>query len=140
MNPLSVDIKDLLESSNLGIFGTNLFIGKEPTSPSNCVTLYDTGGSEQNARLALDEGTIQVRSRNTDYRLGYDILDSIKMNIEGRNSIEINETIYVGFWTISNIAYITQDDIGRSIFTINFRVMREPKVSDRGHRQPVGGI
>ena len=46
MNSPSVDIRQMLEAdSSLGlVYATDLFIGKEPAKPRDCVTIYDTVG------------------------------------------------------------------------------------------------
>ena len=45
MNPTAEDMKDILDNSATGLtFATNLFCFKQPDSPDECVTLYDTGG------------------------------------------------------------------------------------------------
>lgn len=46
MNAPSVDIKDMLEAeSSLGLtFTSDLFVGHEPNTPDETVTIFDTPG------------------------------------------------------------------------------------------------
>ncbi len=133
MNPVSVDIKDFLVSQQAGEFGVDLFIGKEPSDPANCLTLFDTGGGEQNAKLALDDTDLQIRVRDVNYLDGYAKLNSVKLLLEGKESFVVNANKYIGIWATSNIAFMKRDENDRSIFTANFRLTREP--SETGNRQ-----
>ena len=141
MNPVSLDIKDLLVSNNLGVFGTDIFIGSEPTdydNIKNCVTIYDTGGSQQDARLALDETHIQIRSRNIEYINGFDILNDIKKFLEGIGKFVINDSRYLGIWASSNIAYLEMTEKRFFLWTVNFHVKRALNQDDAGNRQVIG--
>ena len=139
MRPMSLDFKDLLVAEGIGNFGIDLFVGKEPTSPANCVTIYDTGGGEQNSKLAIDESSVQIRSRNLDYLQGYQKLNIIKNFIEGKKPTVVDGTKYIGFWTSSNIAFVKYDDNDRSVWTVNFRINREPAKGETGNRENTGG-
>ncbi len=147
MNILSQDIVAILANAkylghttgadniDFGRLGTDIFIGKEPQEPANCITIYDTGGPEQNAKLALDESTVQIRSRNTDYVNGYKKLEAIKLYLEAFPSGPAGGLLgaeLVGIWCSSNIAFLTHDKNNRAILTVNFRVIRRPnKVGNR---------
>ena len=58
--------------STLG-FGRNLFIGREPSSPVNCITIYPTGSYSPDISRSTETPTIQIRIRNTSYFTGYKI-------------------------------------------------------------------
>ena len=115
MNAASVDIKDLLVIEGIGVFGENLFVGKEPSQPNECITLYDTTAGEQNPKLAIDEVSLQVRVRSATYIDGYSKANSVKVALEGRSSIMLGTTNYIGFWATS-ISFVHYDENDRAIF------------------------
>ena len=127
------DIKTVLENNGVATFATDLFISKEPTSPDNCITLYDTGGYEANPKWSMDEPTVMARIRNNSYPDGYAKCEEIKDALLGLPKQAINSTTYVGVWMEGEINFIEYDDNGRAIFTMNFRIVREP--TESGNRQ-----
>jgi hypothetical protein len=138
MNAPSVDIKDMLiayensddSSEELGlVFATDLFIGKEPVKPKNCVTIYDTGGMPPYLGLTdvgYEYPSIQIRVRNTDYRDGYKIIEKIKNSLHGRNNEEWNGTLYTVIYCSTAPAIIEWDDNGNAIFVLNLNLQRRP--------------
>jgi hypothetical protein len=102
MNPLSVDVKDMLVAeSGLDLtFGTNLFISREPPSPDNCVTLYDTPGAIPDLGLQGEtyyRDSFQVRVRNNSYIAGMSQIYSIKDVLHTRANETWNATFYALF-------------------------------------------
>lgn len=138
MNPVSVDVKDLLEEAELGTFGDDLFIGKEPSYPDECIVIYDTGGADQNPKLAIDENTIQLRCRSNDYLTPYNKLQAIKLFLEGKSAVMLDGVKYVGFWAFSNIMFLNYDENDRAIWVANFRIIREPDLANVGNRLYMG--
>ena len=134
-NPVSTDIMAILEAYNFGTPGESIFIGQEPTEPDTCITIYDTGGGEQNPRFAIETAGFQIRLRSTLYLAGYRLLDRIKQQLEGRPPGTISGSRYIGYWATSNIIFLEHDESERVIFVLNFRIEREP--SNTGWKQPV---
>ena len=139
MMPTSADVAKLLVDEGLGRTDgkRSLFVGVEPTRKKgglNVVTIYDTGGIDLSDRLAIDNDTIQFRSRNADYLDGYSKLDVIKRFLEAKESVVVNSTRYVGFWIVGGIVYIGKDDNDLFLWTLNMRIAREPQVSESGNR------
>jgi len=62
-----------LATEGLGTFGTDIFIGYEPVSPMNTITLYPTGGPKIGAEVDRDTPTMQVRVRNESYQGGWSV-------------------------------------------------------------------
>lgn len=129
MNSTSKDIVSILEDeSNLGLtFATNLFIGKEPTAPSNCVTVFDTGG--QPPQLTLDtQGyeypSVQIRVRNTSYQTAWALIESIKAVLHGLSKKTIGSTLYSVIYCASGPALLDWDDNSRARVICNFSAAR----------------
>ena len=136
MNPVSKDISDFLRNERLF---ERVYISREPTTPDNCITIYDTGFGEQNPKFALDENTFQVRSRNNEYINGYVNLESIKFLLDGRRDSIINGVTYIGFWCSSNIVSLGYDTEDRALLTLNFRTIRQTPLGEEGQRTFIGG-
>jgi hypothetical protein len=136
MNAPSVDIKDILEAKDDSsgsydlTFGTNLFIGKEPATPKNCVTIYDTPGFAP--YLGVDGSTgyeypsIQIRVRNTSYVSGWNMINDIKSHLHGIKQTTWNGTLYSVIICSSDPALLDWDDNGNARFICNFNIQRRP--------------
>ena len=126
MNCPARDIVTILESSEFGIgtFAQDLFISREPTTPENCITIYDTGGFEPETGYDYNKPTVQVRVRNQGYETGWALINSIKAALHGSHGDVIGGARYIGIWAMSDIAHIGYDTNNRALFTINFRIHR----------------
>lgn len=130
MQAPSVDIKNMLvATSALGLtFTTNLFIGKEPSIPKSCVTIFDTIGFPPYLGLAGEVGyeypSIQIRVRNIDYQIGWNLINDIKDALHGRNQETWNDTLYSVINCSSGPALLDWDDNGNPRFVINFNAQR----------------
>jgi len=71
------------------VLGTNMFVGFMPDKPASCICLMDSGGGEQDSINKIDEHSIQILGRNSDYKNGYNLLNKIKVILQ---SIDIKNT------------------------------------------------
>ena len=131
MNPVSEDIKDMLVAeSSLGLtFASNLFIGKEPKTPPNVVTIYDSGESPPQLTLggqgeSYDYPSIQIRVRNSDYLTGWSLIQNITISLHGRSHELWNEALYTVIYCSSGPALLEWDDNGLVHFIVNFNLQR----------------
>jgi len=129
MNAPSEDLKDMLEAdSALGLtFAENLFIGKEPITPHNCVTIYDEIGNTPN--LAMDGTTyyypiVQIRVRNIGYKEGWTLINNIMLSLHGRANETWNDALYAVIYCSSGPALLTWDDNEFVKFIVNFNLQR----------------
>jgi len=129
MNPSSQDVKDMLESSehgSIGTFATDLFVHEEPASPDACVTVKDTGGFDPDAGLDYRRPTVQVRIRGPkgDFLTAYTKALEVRDALHELHNETWNETRYIGIWQMGDIMDAGNDDNGRPILTVNFRIHR----------------
>jgi hypothetical protein len=132
MNAPSFDVKDMLEawgeSSGFGFtFTEDLFIGKEPTKPRNCVTIFDTIGLPPELNLTnqgYEYPSIQIRVRNSSYTEGWRIISEIKNSLHGRSHQTWNGSLYTVIYCSSGPALLDFDDNGNARFIINFNLQR----------------
>ena len=129
MNMPSDDIKDMLESeSSLGLtFGTNLFIGEEPHSPDNCVTIFDTYGLPPQITFGGERyyrPAIQVRIRNNSYSDGWEEAHGIMEFLHGKGQETWNGTLYSLIQASGEPSLLDRDKNSRARFVVNFNIQR----------------
>lgn len=129
MNATSIDIKDMLVAQvALGLtFATNLFVGKQPATPDNCVTIFDTPGfrTEQTNDSGLyNQPGVQIRVRNNDYVTGYNLAKAIETYLLSVQNETWNTTMYTVFISNSGVFFMQWDDNSNAEFIINFDIQR----------------
>lgn len=134
MNVVSDDIKDMLVAdSALGLdfdaHGNtgNLYIGKEPSTPKNTVTIFDTAGYPP--QLTMDVAvyeypSFQIRIRNKNYIVGMGLAQDIVKSLHGRAQETWNGTLYSVIYCSSGPALMDWDDNGNARIVINFNLQR----------------
>lgn len=129
MNIASVDIKDmLLSNSALGLtFGTNLFIGRMPSAPDNCVAIFDAGGRPSDltlggSRYYRDSVSIQVR--DIDYAMGYALAESIERFLVQSSQTIWNLVLYTYISSDNGVISDNWDGNTNNNFLINFSIQR----------------
>lgn len=135
----AVEIAQFLADEGVGERGGSgrwsIHVSREPTSPDDVVTLYDTGGPPPVAiDVNLRAHTIQVRVRSKDYVEGAETQNSIFTLLAQPDAVvdglplerSIGEHRYTGMWLTSEIMYIGRDDNDRFLFTANYEVHRQP--------------
>lgn len=136
MNACSVDIKDMIVSGSLGLtFGTDLFVGREPSDVNECVTIYDLPGSGPNLTLQKDTSNyyfsgVFLRAKYNDYRSGYNILKSIQEYLHGSYDLLVNSTLYTLIQSIQDPELLENTDNGGFVFLINFDIQRRPATQE----------
>jgi hypothetical protein len=130
MNAPSVDIKSLLEeedSSAGTLIEDDIFVGKEPKLPNNCITIFDTPGYPPMMTLN-DKGyeypSVQIRVRNTDYRTGWAVANDIKDLLHGRNQKVVGGTLYTMIKCVNGPFFLDWDEQANARFVCNFDIQR----------------
>jgi hypothetical protein len=131
MGAPSVDIKDILESdSSLALeFQTDLFIGREPSSPDNTVTITDTSGFGPD--LYYNDAkyyypSVQIQVRNNSYITGWDLINDIKELLHGRGHETWNGSRYELIRCTTEPLLFNYDEHNRVRFIINISMQRKP--------------
>jgi len=129
MNPPSVDIKDILVAhGSLGLtFDTDLFVGKEPTKPDDCVTIFDTPGFPpdkfHDQSVNYNRPSIQIRVRN-NYLTGWALVNDIKNVLHNTGPETWNSTIYDSIFCSIEPALLDWDKNDRARFVTTFDIQR----------------
>jgi len=154
MNMASEDIKDmLLSESSLGFtFGTNLFIGRVPTTPDNCVAVFDAGGRPSDK--ALDGGryhrdSVSIQVRNVDYVTGYVLAESIESFLISKSQSVWDGVLYTAITSESGVLSDNWDGNENNLFLLTFTIQRVVETdlltltmstSDGGIIEPESGV
>jgi hypothetical protein len=139
MRQTSRDIKNILDMSGDSsgydddlIFsgtGINVFLNKEPATPINCVTIYDTPGMPPYQGLddvGYEYPSIQIRVRNDTQITGWNLIERIKDTLHGMNQITVDGTLYSSIACANGPALLEWDDNGNCIFFLNMNIQRRP--------------
>jgi len=130
MNPCSKDMANYLAAAGLGlVVGTNLFTGREPNSPANTATIYDTPGDAPMLTMdnvRYDYPAIQVRVRNTGYQAGWALIDSIRTALHGLAHVTQGGAVYELVKCDQEPFLLDYDESNRPRFVCNFSVQRKP--------------
>lgn len=133
MNNSAKDIVHILEESGESsafddlVFATNLFIGKEPATPINCVTIFDTAGFAPDLGMneqGYERPSIQVRVRNNKQMDGWNLIERIKNQLHGLSQITVNGTLYTLIYCSGSPMLLDWDDNGNCRFVCNFNIQR----------------
>ena len=129
MNPPSKDISDMLVAGSLSlVVGTNLFIGREPEAPNDCVTIFDTPGHPPEMYYSNEYRyfypSIQIRVRDIEYLEGWDLINDIKLLLHNRGQETRNGTLYSAIACTIEPALLDWDQNNRARFVTTFDIQR----------------
>ena len=118
------DVADWLANYELGYSaGVNLFVGHQPNSPVNCITVIDTGGMKPPIDFDSKKPTFQVLIRNSDYATGRVLLDSVRTALHNLYGVELvtGSNFFHSINAMSEGGHIGRDEKGNDEFSINFQ-------------------
>lgn len=130
MRLVSDDIVDILGDAQIGVPGRDLFVAPPiPANPDLCTTIWDTGSSNEPDPNYLDYRypTFQVRIRGhkNNRKKAADLCGKIRDSLHYWRGI-VNSSRYLYILVMSEPTSIGEDDLRRSLFSINFRAQRAP--------------
>lgn len=112
-----------LASEGYGTAGDDLFLGFQPDSPDNCITIYDTAPPvlTESQGLQVDNMTCQVLVRNVDYLQARDTIADIHHKIVGYDGVMGNFVVAAVFIEQAP-ASIGPDEKGRAEWSAHYRL------------------
>lgn len=112
--------------------GTNMFVGSEPTTPANCVTLYDTGGSapyqDYSGSSFVAHPSVQVRVRNSAYLTGDTLINDIRDVLKQIVHTTLTATRYCGVFISNEPIHLGMIDTNAGlahVWTLNINLIVE---------------
>ena len=130
MNSCAIDIVTILEDDDSLslVYGTDLYVAKEPSNNINCVTIFEGPGSPPMLTFKKGENyyydAVQIRVRNSKFTAGYELAESIRSVLHGFGQETVNGTLYSVIYCVNGPAEMGWDDNGRVIFVMNFEIQR----------------
>lgn len=129
MNPSSADIAAYLAGQGLGTSGGtsgwSIRAAKEPASPDNCITVYDTSGFAPDPDNGVYEPSVQVRVRGNSYPIVYAKTEAVRDELITPKGFTQGGTRYVGVWQQGSIESLGHDDNDRAVLVMNFNILRQ---------------
>jgi len=106
------------------IEGKDLFLGFQPDSPDDCITVYDESASvlEESHALSTDACGVQVLVRNQSYTSARDALIAIHQDLAGFGGepfVSGGKMVHAVF-IVTSPTSIGRDDKGRSEWTAHY--------------------
>lgn len=99
----------------------NIFAGKYPDSPDNCIAFLGQIGGKPNIYVKdFEYPRFQVVVRNTDYVTGEAKIRSVRNILHDKLMLVTENFVALYIQAESDIIPIGEDDKGRSEFSINF--------------------
>lgn len=130
MRPTSRDICIMLQEaiSELRV-GENLFSGKMPAKPDNCVAVLDIPSEMPVIYLdgAVKElfAGAQVRVRDVSYQKGWELINRVLFALHGINNVEVEGVKYKVIRATINPFLLEVDENNRNIFVCSFKIYKQ---------------
>lgn len=135
-------LADLLVSLGFGVAapassGWPVYVGSEPTSPDEVITIYDTAGVTNGRDMVVGERSehrgLQLRFRAGDYLTGYVKASAVADALDkqtGKVTVTIGATTYT-IWTVvrrSDVISLGRkvDKSQRDVFVLNATISVDP--------------
>lgn len=128
MNSPAADIQDLLNGSGLFTEGTNLFIGKMPDTPHECVCVYDIAGMPPNAMIAHDEFpmvTVHVRGERFAYANSYSNCRTVITELHRKANYMVDSSVrIISILSQHDPIFLGYDEKERPTWSMSFLINR----------------
>ena len=133
MNIVTIDIATLLENSEMGFtLGTDMFISRQPNTPTNTITLYDTTDNPQSETLegvVVWAHTIQVLVRGIDYRETMERAATVRNYLHSRTNEYIGDAKYLHI-RATGLSPLFGEAKDKVFVSINFEALRTDYVGE----------
>ena len=139
MNPMSVDIKDILVDNSIGYFlGDSplnplglvyaISVAQQPENPTKCISIYDTGGSNLQdtfASVKIDSEYVQIVVRSDNFLDGRAKIDEIMNLIDPLGNYTTAAGYhYEGFHRGGFVNFLGKDKNDNFLHTIGYDAIR----------------
>lgn len=121
MSILLRKIVEYVEEKEVGTFGTDIFIGKRPPQPINCVAFYDTHGRPPRKDSTADR-TFQVITRNKSYPLGISKAGEVHKVLKESYQFWLGDTWVIKLEAQNEPGHIGRDENGNHLFSSNYNI------------------
>lgn len=119
------DVGSYLQAQGIGTVNSTIFLGQQPSTPDQCITLYEYEGDEMARTWRGEFPKLQVRARSKSYTAGRGLLDSVIEELHGLGRTTMGSTVYLYMNALQSPQYLGQDKMERHEWAVNFRVVKE---------------
>ncbi len=127
MNPVYYDVAFHLQSSGLGVLGSDLF-GGEWGKPDKQTLVLEGPGIPSPLKDTYEQPSVQILVRGSKLESDYQVYRSAKLiydfMVSLPETVELNGTCYKGMEIGSNLAPLGKDENQRFIYSMNFTTWR----------------
>ena len=121
------DIKRVLENNGL----TNIFIGRMPPSPDNCIALFSYLGRLPELKHNYDRPSFQVQTRGIDYQDAEQRANTVFSLLHALSTTYINEVWVVDMHAHHSPYHLLSDDKDRFVFAQSYSAEIEHNTQNR---------
>lgn len=129
MSTILEAIGTYLQAQGHGTQGESIFLGRMPTSPDACITVFEYGGAAPlftmgAAATAVDRPSIQVmcRAGRDDYPSARDKAQSIRTLLGAVTGASLSGISVLRIEPIGSVNPLGPDENDRPLVTVNFQV------------------
>lgn len=123
LNEIADYMADAATSPDIGTVATDIFIGEQPATPDNCVSIFGLPGTvigDQREVASLQFPRFQVIVRNTSYENGSNKLQDVRTKLHGKYGLDLPSWRVLRLHAEQEGGPIGSDDQNRFEFSINF--------------------
>lgn len=121
MSILLKKIVEYAENHEIGAFGTDIFIGKRPSEPINCITFYDTPGRPPRKDNTADR-TFQIITRNNNYPAGIAKAYQVHKVLKELYQFWLGDIWVIKLEAQNEPGHIGRDENGNHLFSSNYNI------------------
>lgn len=136
MNPLSVDIKNLLETAGIGVFaatsGWAIYIGQGAEKPDTLIGIFDVSAGVPQDPISIDVppervGTeyVRIKVRSNSYTDAWQKIKDVEQELHDTANLSVGNTYYNIIYRTTGIAFDSYDEQNRAIWTQDYAAMRQ---------------
>lgn len=124
------DFAEYLAAQGVGTYepddvGGDIFIGKQPPVPDNCITLYEAEGDPPDLAAPLDRPGMQVIVRHPLYYAGRARCTDVEAKLHGLTEQVFNGTRYLLVKQTGSPIPLGTDKNDRFEWSINYLIIKE---------------
>lgn len=115
----------LINKNTIDPANATIFENEMPAEPDPCIAVFAYGGVPPSVDWEGEFPSVQVRVRAASHDTAYDKAYAVLNSLHKLTRTTINGTIYYWIAAKQSPASLGRDPKGRSIYVINFDVMKE---------------
>lgn len=118
------DISIKLAEAGLGSVGVNIFKGRMPTKPIDCIGIYEYAGDPHDLEWDGEYPGLQLQVRNSKYNDGRQVIEQAKNVLHGLANTIVNGHKYLLIQALQS-PFALRMDGDAIVFACNFRVIKK---------------